>query len=58
MNATKAEAIKMIGALPDNCSWDDIIYKIYVRKKIDIGLKAASKGKVISHAAVKKRFAK
>ena len=58
MNATKSEAIKMIGALPDNCSWDDIIYKIYVRKQIYIGLQAASKGKVVSHADVKKRCAK
>jgi len=58
MNATKSEAIKLIGSLPDDCSWEDIIYKMYVRKKIELGLKAAAKGKVVSHADVKKRFAK
>ena len=58
MHAIKKEAITLIKSLPDNVSWDDIIYELYVKKKIEIGLKAAKEGKVVSHEDVKKRFAK
>ena len=58
MPDVKEEAIKLIENLPDDLSWDDIIYEMYVKKKIDIGLKAIEEGKVISHEDVKKRFAK
>jgi hypothetical protein len=49
MQAVKEEAIKLISNLPDDSSWDDIIYEMYVKKKIEIGLKAADEGDVISH---------
>ena len=58
MPDVKEEAIKLIENLPDDLSWDDIIYEMYVKKKIDIGLKAIEEGKVIPHDDVKKRFAK
>lgn len=58
MPAVKDEAIKLISNLPENTSWDDIIYEMYVKKKIEIGLKAADEGDVVSHEEVKKRFAK
>jgi len=58
MQAVKEEAIKLISNLPEDTSWDDIIYEMYVKKKIEIGLKAADEGDVISHEEVKKRFAK
>jgi predicted transcriptional regulator len=58
MHAIKEEAITLIKSLPDNCSWDDIIYELYVKKKIEIGLEAAKEGRVVSHEDVKKRFAK
>ena len=57
MPAVKEEAIKLIENLPDDLSWDDIIYEMYVKKKIEIGLKAAEEGRVIPHSEVKKRFA-
>ncbi len=58
MPDVKEEAIKLIENLPDDLSWDDIIYEMYVKKKIDTGLKAIEEGKVIPHDDVKKRFAK
>jgi len=57
MGVVKEEAIELIQKLPDNCSWDDIIYEIYVKKKIEIGLKAIEEGQLIAHSEVKKRFA-
>jgi hypothetical protein len=48
----------MVKKLPEKATWDDIMYEIYVRKKIDAGITAADEGRVILHTAVKKRFLK
>ena len=56
MSVVREEAKKLLDTLPDQASWDDIMYEIYVKKKIDEGLKAADEGKLISHEDVKKRF--
>lgn len=34
------------------------MYEIYVRKKIEAGMKAADEDRVVSHEDVKKRFIK
>ncbi len=56
MSVAKEEAKSLLDRLPDNVSWDDIMYEFYVKKKIEIALKAAEDGKVVSHDEVKKRF--
>jgi predicted transcriptional regulator len=56
MNIVKEEAKKMIERLPDNVTWDDIMYELYVKKKIAVGLKAAEEGLVVSHDDAKKRL--
>lgn len=56
MSIIKDEAKKMIDRLPDNATWDDIMYELYVKKKIAAGLKAAEEGKVVSHEDAKKRL--
>jgi predicted transcriptional regulator len=58
MTAIKEEAIKLINSIPDNenLTWDDIMYQFYIRQKIELGLKAAEEGHVISHEEMKKRF--
>jgi len=56
MNIVKEEAKRMIDRLPDNATWDDIMYELYVKKKIAAGLKAAEEGKVVSHEDAKKRL--
>jgi predicted transcriptional regulator len=58
MSIVKEEAKKLLDNLPDEASWDDILYEMYVRKKIDEGIKAADEGKLVSHEDVKKRFLK
>ncbi len=57
MNLVKDEAKKLIEKLPDTATWDDIMYELYVKKKIAAGLKAADEGRVVSHEDVKKRLA-
>jgi hypothetical protein len=52
----KEEAKRLIESLPDNASWDDIMYQLYVKKKLSESLKAANEGRVVTHDEVKKRF--
>jgi predicted transcriptional regulator len=56
MSTAKEEAIKTISRLPDEVSWDEIMYKIYVKRKIEEGLKAADEGRTVSHEEVKELF--
>jgi len=56
MNIAKEEAMKLINKLPDQATWDDIMYEFYVRKKLEVALKAAQEGLVVPHEEVKKRF--
>lgn len=58
MGAAKEEAKKLIDRLPEQATWDDIMYQLYVQKKIDKGLKAVEEGKVISHEEAKMRIFK
>jgi len=56
MGTVKDEAKKLIDSLPEQATWDDIMYEFYVKKKISIALEAADEGRVVSHEEVKKRF--
>lgn len=55
--SVKSEAIKLIRDLPESATWDDLMYRIYVRQKIEAGLNDVRAGKVHSHAAIRKEFA-
>jgi hypothetical protein len=52
----KPDAMKLIRTLPDDASWDDLMYHIYVRQKIEAGLADIAAGRVRFHEAVKKEF--
>lgn len=56
MATVKEEARRLLERLPDEASWDDLMYEIYVQKKIDVGLKAAESGKLVPHDEVKRRL--
>jgi predicted transcriptional regulator len=56
MSTAKDEAIKVISRLPEEASWDEIMYRIHVKRKIDEGLKAADEGRTTSHDDVKEMF--
>ncbi|MDZ4855870.1 MAG: hypothetical protein SGJ26_13575 [Nitrospirota bacterium] len=44
----KAEMIKMLDALPDELTWGDLQYHIYVRRKIERGMQAVEAGRTFS----------
>jgi len=56
MSKIKEEARKLLKNLPDDVTWDDIMYEIYVRKKISKGLDAIEEDKLLSHDEVKERI--
>lgn len=56
MSTVKEEARKIIDSLPEDVTWDDLIYELHVRQKIELGLRAADEGRAISHEQVKQRF--
>lgn len=35
--------------LPEQATWDDVMYTVYVRQKIEEGLKDAEEGRTVSH---------
>jgi hypothetical protein len=52
LSMAKDEARKIIDSLPEQATWDDIMYQFYIKRKIEISLKAFEEGKVIPHEAV------
>jgi len=48
----KEEIIDLIRKLPEDSTIDDIMYSLYVKKKILTGIKEIEQGKVISHELV------
>lgn len=56
MITIKNEAKRIINRLPDNATWDDLLYELYIRKKIEVALDAVSSGNTVSHEEAKKRL--
>ncbi|MDD2762521.1 MAG: hypothetical protein PHE83_00950 [Opitutaceae bacterium] len=54
--SVKTEAIRLVQGLPAASSWDDLMYRIYVRQKIEAGLADIAAGRVHPHAAIRKEF--
>lgn len=52
----KTDALRLVRDLPGNASWDDLMYRIYVRQKIDAGLADIRSGRVSSHESIRKEF--
>jgi len=57
MSPVKESAIRLIEALPDDCTLDDIHYHLYVREKIEHGLAAIDAGRVVTQEEAERRIA-
>jgi len=58
MKTAKEQAIDSISRLPGDATWEDMIYCLYVRRKIEEGIKAAKEARVVTHDEVRKIFAR
>lgn len=54
--SAKEAARQIIEHLPEQASWDDIMYELYVKQKIEAGLVAAKEDRVVSHEEAKRRL--
>jgi hypothetical protein len=52
----KSQAVKLVQALPESATWDDLMYGIYVRQKIEAGLSDLRAGRAHSHASIRREF--
>jgi len=48
----KEEIIELIKKLPEDATIDDIMYHLYVKKKIIAGIEEIEQGKVVPHGQV------
>jgi predicted transcriptional regulator len=58
MNTAKDEVRKLLDRLPDEASFEDIQYQVYVLDDIRRGSEEIDRGDTIEHEEVKRRLAK
>jgi predicted transcriptional regulator len=58
MSKPKEEVRRLLEAIPEDATYEDIQYHIYVRQAIENGLAAVERGEVLSHEEVERRMAK
>ena len=58
MGNPKREALELIQQLPDNSSFEDIQYHLYVREKVEGGLRDLKRRRTVSQKEVERRMKK
>jgi predicted transcriptional regulator len=52
----KEQAHRLVDNLPDSATWEDVMYRIYVRQAIEAGIKDSDAGRTLDVEEVRKRF--
>lgn len=52
----KEEARRLVDKLPENSTWDDLMYEIYVRQAVESGLTDSKAGRTTDVEQVRKKF--
>jgi hypothetical protein len=55
-NGIKSAARQLVNSLPDDATWDDVMYRIYVRQTIEAGLHDVDEGRLVDVAEVRRQF--
>ena len=50
--SVKDEMRELVDGLPGECTWADVMYRVYLRQKIQRGLDDVEAGRVIDHEEV------
>ena len=58
MQTPKEEVTELLKKLPDNSSLEEIQYHLYVRRKIQRGMKDVEEGRIYTQAEMEKRMEK
>ncbi|MDH4316446.1 MAG: hypothetical protein OEW68_16640 [Gammaproteobacteria bacterium] len=56
MSSVKEAARSIVDKLPEQATWDDLMYELYVKQKIEAGLEAAAEGRTVPHEEIKARL--
>ena len=56
MQNVKEAAKRLVENLPEDVTWDDLMYQIYVRQNIEAGLADSEAGRVVEVEEIRKRF--
>jgi predicted transcriptional regulator len=56
VNGIKSDARRLVDDLPDDATWDDLMYEIYVRQQIEAGLADSQAGRTVDVAEVRKKY--
>ena len=52
----KPEAQRILDKMPDDATWDDLMYEIYVRQAVDAGLEDSLAGRTMDVKDVRAEF--
>jgi uncharacterized protein YjbJ (UPF0337 family) len=52
----KDQARRLVDDLPESATWEDVMYRIYVRQAVDAGIKDSDEGRTIDVKEVRKRL--
>jgi predicted transcriptional regulator len=55
-STVKEEARRLVERLPEDATWEDLQYEIYVRQAIEAGLKDSREGRTVPLAEARRRF--
>ena len=58
MGKPKEDILQLLEKLPDDVSYEDIQYHIYVQQAVEHGIEAADRNEVISQEEAERRMAK
>ena len=53
MSSVKQAAQAVLDHLPDNATWDELMYELYVKQKIEAGLADVEAGRTVTHEQLK-----
>lgn len=52
----REQAMKLVRKMPRDASWDDLMYRVYVRQKIEAGLRDLKTRRTHPHAGIRREF--
>ncbi|MCK4605164.1 MAG: hypothetical protein KAU41_10835 [Deltaproteobacteria bacterium] len=52
----RVEAQNLLKDIPEDATWDDLMYRIYVRQAIEAGIKDSDAGRTIDVKEVRAKF--
>ena len=55
-STVKDEARQLVERLPDDATWEDIQYEVYLRQSIEAGLRDAEQGRTVPSDEARHRF--